>query len=376
MRVLYWADGFWPQIGGIEVRAARLLADLSRRGHEFTVIAAHSGLDLPDVDRFGKIPVHRFRFWEALQPGNLDAFATIQQRISDLKRRIRPEIVHADFLGPSSIFHLATRSAHPAPLLVTIQQHGTLTAGGGPDSLLYGVLRAADWVTFCSRFMRDETLRLIREIPAPNSIVPNAVRAPILEPTPPRFDPPRLLCLGRLRSEKGFDLAVQALARLGDRHGGTRLAVAGDGPDLEGLRQEAARMGVSDRTEFLGWAAPEDVPELILQASIVLVPSRREAFGLVALEAAMMGRPVVATAVGGLPEVIADGKTGVLVPPEDASALADAISRLLADPERCSRMGVEARRRALAEFEWERHVDAYDALYGEITKGSANATVG
>ena len=138
-------------------------------------------------------------------------------------------------------------------------------------------------------------------------------------------------------------------------------------------------MGIDAHVDFVGWVDPAKIPELINAATVVVVPSRwEEAFGLVALEAAQMARPVVGTRVGGLPEVVRDGETGLVVPKEDPVALADAMIRLLADPRRATAMGQNARRRALEHFGWEHFLDAYDALYRrlldepvtEVTDGS------
>jgi glycosyltransferase involved in cell wall biosynthesis len=102
------------------------------------------------------------------------------------------------------------------------------------------------------------------------------------------------------------------------------------------------------------------------QATLVVVPSRVEGFGLVALEAAMMGRPVVATNVGGLPEVVQHEATGLIVDADDMGAFVRAIERLLDDPSAAREMGARARERALGRFAWPQHVGAYDALYRRL----------
>lgn len=105
------------------------------------------------------------------------------------------------------------------------------------------------------------------------------------------------------------------------------------------------------------------------------MPSRREGFGLVALEAALMARPIVATRVGGLPEVVAHNETGLLVEPDDSKALAEAISALIIDRNMAAQMGQAGRRWARKMFCWERCVDAYAALYGELTREAIHVDV-
>ncbi|MEO8084725.1 MAG: glycosyltransferase family 4 protein, partial [Ardenticatenales bacterium] len=130
------------------------------------------------------------------------------------------------------------------------------------------------------------------------------------------------------------------------------------------LERLAATLGVASAVEFVGRVAPQDVPALINTASLVVVPSRwDEPFGLVALEAALMERPVVATRVGGLVEAVEHGITGLVVDKEDPEALADAIVALLEDCPTADRMGRAGRTRARDRFGWSRCVDEYDRLY-------------
>jgi glycosyltransferase involved in cell wall biosynthesis len=174
-----------------------------------------------------------------------------------------------------------------------------------------------------------------------------------------------LACLGRLSLEKGFDLAIQALAGLDS---GTRagLKIAGDGPQRERLVGLTRELGLTSRVSWAGWVATEQVGRFIAEAELVLVPSREEAFGLTALEAAFAGRPVVASRVGGLPEVVLEGQTGLLVPPEDVRALIEAIQHLLSHPEMASAMGREAARLARRRFPLSRCVDGYEKLFRDL----------
>jgi glycogen(starch) synthase len=192
---------------------------------------------------------------------------------------------------------------------------------------------------------------------------------PAVESEQLAFDVPRLLCLGRIVDEKGFDLALEAFASLVDRFPEARLVIAGDGPARAGLEYRATLLGLVDTVEFIGWVAPEKVPELINTTSVVVIPSRwREPFCLVALQAAQMARPVVATRVGGLPEIVVHGQTGLLVERENSSAIAEAIAFLLEHPDVAAQMGRDARSRARDVFSWERFVDSYDALYRRLIR--------
>src|SRR5262249_39404992 len=210
------------------------------------------------------------------------------------------------------------------------------------------------------------TRRLLPEITPRSSVIYNSLMAPPFEPQPISFEPPRLLCLGRLVAGKGFDLAMTAFAKIRQRFPSARLLIAGDGPEREHLQQQAIESGLIDSVEFAGSILPEKVPHFIDASTLVLIPSRMEGFGLVALEAALMARPVVATRVGGLSEVVAHEETGLLVETNDSDGIAAAVERLLEYPELAARMGQAARRRAQKRFGWDRYVDAYDALYQKV----------
>ncbi len=139
---------------------------------------------------------------------------------------------------------------------------------------------------------------------------------------------PLLLAMGRLHRNKGFDTLLDALATVPDAH----LAIAGEGPERASLEALAARHGIADRVRFLGWR--DDQGALLAASDIFLCPSRHEPLGNVVLEAWSAARPVIASAAQGPSELIADGTTGLLVPVDDAAALAAAIAALRDDPTR------------------------------------------
>ena len=182
-------------------------------------------------------------------------------------------------------------------------------------------------------------------------MIPNALPWPDLPPTDLPLTPPVLLCIGRLTSDKGFDLAVRMFARLRDRGVVAKLVVAGDGPEKSRLEALARGLGLAGHVDFPGWVAPDHVGSMINTSTVVVMPSRwPEPFGLVALQAAQMGRPVVACGVGGLPEVVDHERTGLLVAADDEQAMADAIERLLSDASSVKRMGERARQRCARQI--------------------------
>lgn len=178
-------------------------------------------------------------------------------------------------------------------------------------------------------------------------------------------DEPTLLTVARLDEQKGHRHLLDAIAIVAARRPNLILLLAGEGP-LEGvLRAQCASLGISQRVRFLGYR--RDVPELFEAADIVVLPSLYEGLPLVAIEALGAGRPLVATEVDGTPEVVIEGKTGLLVPPANAAALAAAIERLLENQELASRLASDGREFVQRNFAVQRQIQQTAALYSELT---------
>ena len=172
---------------------------------------------------------------------------------------------------------------------------------------------------------------------------------------------PRLLCIGRLIPIKGHLVLLRALAQARASMPGVTLDLAGRGPLEPALKSYVRELGLEEAVRFLGFVSP--VRHAIEDAAIVVVPSLGEGFGMVALEAMERARPVIASAVGGLPEIVADGETGLVVPSGDAEALAEAIAALAGDLDRAAAMGAAGRERALDEFTPDRSARRIEELY-------------
>jgi glycogen synthase len=366
MRVLFWSLTFWPNIGGMEVLAARLLPSLRERGHDFLVVAPKNYTELPDEDQFQGIPIRRLPFQHTAAP-SIDHISNVRAQVMHLKRMFAADLVHINGVGAMAFFHLTTRHAHDTPVLVTL--HGDW--GAQADSLAAQTLCTADWVVGCSAAILDRGRQVAPVIRSRSSIIYNGIDLAAAPPAPPVSDP-RLLYVGRLAHEKGADLAIAAFARLKQRVPAARMTVAGEGPLREDLELRAIRDGVRNSIDFTGWVVPGRVMQLISDHAVVIMPSRHDSFPLVALEAGAMARPVVASRIGGLPEIVVHAQTGLLVDTEDQQGFADAAARLLSDPAAAARMGRAARTRVKDLFSWERHVAGYDALYRSPALRSGN----
>jgi glycosyltransferase involved in cell wall biosynthesis len=312
--------------------AGRFVADAvaQLRGRGLEVEVVHP--ELP-ADGGGLVRTLRRRPWRALT-----LFASL---VAQLRRTARDaDLVHAHWLAGAAVARFSGR-----PFVVTL--HGTGSAGRLSDlslaarapRLVRFLLRPARAV-ICVSDVLAETMRSIGVEHARS--IPNGVDIPSVRLD--ETEEPFVLYAGRLSAEKGIAELVEATR-------GMRLVVAGDGP-LRELVPDA-----------LGFVAHDELERLYDRAAVVVLPSYREGLPICVLEAMAHGRPVVATAVGGIPQLVEDGRTGLLVEPGDVVVLRAALERLLGDAELRRRMGRAARARVQRLCSWERVTDETLAAY-------------
>lgn len=182
--------------------------------------------------------------------------------------------------------------------------------------------------------------------------------------------PPGALLAGsvcRLIAQKGLDNALDAFGQVAAECPAAHYVVAGDGSLRGALEAQAARLGLADRAHFLGWRA--DAPAVLAALDVLLAPSRWEGFGLVFLEAMALGVPVISTRVSAIPEIVADGETGWLVPPGDPAAIARALRAALSDPDERRRRGEAGRARLESRFTVDAMVEHTLAVYRGVLGG-------
>lgn len=177
-------------------------------------------------------------------------------------------------------------------------------------------------------------------------------------------DVPVLGIVARLTEQKGHRTLLKAMPEVLHQFPKTRLVVVGDGELTAQLHQEAVQLGISDNIHFLGYR--ENAAAMMSGFDIFVHPSRWEGFGLVFLEAMIASLPIVATEVSAIPEIVIDGETGLLVPPDNADALAQALLKLMSDPRKCQQFGTAGRYRVEAEFTVDRMVEKTIEVYEKV----------
>lgn len=365
MRILFWSQSFLPQVGGVEVLAVPFIHALQERGHEVIVVTSVVEGETAGPPADGDLTVHRFPFASVLSRRDPGEILALSREVTQLASGFRADVIHIFHPGPSVFFQLHGAAALRAPTLLTL--HSAFSDQElSAESVRGRALRSADWVTTCSADVLTSLVRQIPEIDTRASVIWNGLPVPPLAPSALPSGPPRLLCISRLVWEKGIDLALNAFRRVLAKFSEARLLIAGDGPLLGMLQAQARALGVAGAVDFVGLVPPAQIPALINESTLVIIPSRSESFGLAALQAGQMARPVVAARVGGLREVVLHEQTGLLVKSESDEALSQAIAFLLDHPDIAKQMGQAARERAQEVFGWARYVDAYDSLYRRL----------
>ena len=297
------------------------------------------------------------------------------------------DVVHAHWVLPQG-FVAATTPFRRIPRVVTVHGGDVFGLRGGVlDRFTAFGLRAADQVTVNSS-ATEAAVRDIAGAGLPVARIPFGVdlsRYPkpelvdSIRAAHRRGDGPLLVFVGRVVEEKGVEEVVRTVALLRDELPGTCAVVAGTGQHLERVRALAGELGVADRVHLAGWVDPADVPSWFAAADVVLAPSKigpdgwAEGQGLTIIEAMAVGRPVVSTTTGGIPDTITDGRTGLLVPPADAPAIAAAVRRLMAHPALAERLAREGAASVRSRFDRGRTADDIAAIYRRLTGAPGGA---
>lgn len=382
MRALFLTHSFPREPGDAAGSfVLRLAVSLRDQGVDVHVVAP-SGDELPASDRFDGIPVERFRYaprrYENLAyAGNMhtqvrDSWGAKLALLGFLgsefgsavraRRNFEPDIVHAHWWFPGGLVGTWVSGLSGIPLVTTM--HGTdvrLARGTAMARPLFRhVLQQSAAVTTVSRFLARETEALVSGLSI--TVAPMPVATDLFTPSGTR-ETNRFLFVGRLSAQKGIAALIDALARM--RNTAT-LDVVGDGPLGDELKARAASLGIANRINWLGQLPQPKLAELYRRATALVVPSTAEGLGLVAVEAQLCETPVIAYDSGGLTDTVQHERTGLLVPPGNVDALANALDTLLERDDRGGDLGRAGRIVALAGFAPESAARRYARIYRSV----------
>jgi len=346
---------------GGEVQVFLLLEGLRERGHHGVLVCPSHSRSADEARRRG--------FQTVALPMRSGASPRSLFDLTRELRRIGPDLVHlhsgrASWWGGLAAWRLGL------PALATRRMDRAVRRGWHTRWLYAHALRA---VVAISDGVAERLLaggvpeRAIRVVPSavePGRLLPQRSREAVRQRLGVAPDTPCLLAAAALVRRKGLDVLLEALAELTAADASPTLWIAGEGPQRRALEQQARALGIGGRVRLLGQR--DDVPELLAACDVFVLPSRQEGLGVAALEAMALGRPVVASRVGGLGGAVVHEHTGLLVPPEDARALRDALARLLRDAELRARLGSAGPRHVAERYAAGSMVDAYERLYEEL----------
>lgn len=370
MKVLFWQELFWPYIGGAEIFAADLINSLQDRGFEFLLITRQDDPGLAEIDQYRGISIRRFPFWPVLSERNLASIFDLRQRLHDLIGEFRPDMIHVQSFGPSLWFLLEEIKKQPIPILTTLIDEWTYDKTG--LELFRRLLTNSTYTTAKSTYVLEQARELVPTITPRSSVIFNGIKIPLIEPKPLPITPAHLLCIGRLAKQKGFDVAITAFKGILETVRDAHLTIAGDGPERSALESKIHDFGLTEKVTLVGWIKPDSVIDLINSATIVLMPSRWEGLPSVALQSGVMARPIIASGVSGLSEVILNGQTGILIQPDEAESITTAALFLLNNEEIAREFGWSARKRVIDIFNWDQCVTSYERLY-RMYSGAVNS---
>jgi glycogen(starch) synthase len=364
-------------IGGLGRHVHHLATALVEAGHEVVVLSRRqSGTDpsthpsTDDIDEGVRVVAaaqdpHEFDFGSDMMAWTLAmGHSMVRAGLALRTKRSHPwhpDVVHAhDWLVAHPAIALA--EYFDVPLVSTIHateagRHSGWVSGDisrQVHAVESWLVHESDSLITCSASMADEITELFGPALAETRVIRNgidAARWPFAERRP-RHGPAQLVYLGRLEYEKGIHDLIAALPRIRRTHPGTTLVIAGTGTQQKWLMEQARKHKVLKAISFAGHLNHDELVNLLHTADAAVLPSHYEPFGIVALEAAATGTPLVTSNVGGLGEAVINGKTGVSYPPRDISNLAAAVRVVLDDPDAAQQRAIAARERLTSDFDW------------------------
>jgi glycosyltransferase involved in cell wall biosynthesis len=340
------------------VHTTRWATGLASRGHDVWVISN---------DRFG---FESDKVRAVLMPGHSSAsyFLNIP-RVKKLLRNIKPDVVHSHYATGYGLWGTLTKDI---PLIVTVWGTDIEDALRGRfivSPVVRRVLRRARFITSPSDFLIDRTLTFEETVKDRIVRIPFGVPVPEISARKPIDEVEGVIHIIYAKSYRAAyapEVALKSFALAFHEDNRLRLTMIGGGSYKKKLETMSADLGVAEYTKIRGWQDIQETLRLIENADMMLIPSRNESFGVSALEATSYGVPVIASGIGGLPEIIANGVNGILVPPDDTTAFKEAILKLAADSKLRFEMGQAGQRIAREMYDFEKCLDMMEDLYNKI----------
>ncbi|MDR1564499.1 MAG: glycosyltransferase [Oscillospiraceae bacterium] len=329
------------------------------RGHEVHVVSLRDG-ELEGVQ------VHSLHLsQELMQSGSLAAklkYLAKAPQVRRIVKRLKPDIIHAHY---ATSYGMVTALAGVRPFYLSVWGSDVyeFPSNALTKAMIRFVFSQASWILSTSKDMAKQTAKFTKK---PILITPFGVEIELFKPAERAKEGPKIVlgCVKKLEEHYGIQFLLKAFAILCSEYDNLELRIAGYGPMEAELKQLAEELGIGSKVLWLGFVSPqEEVIKLIQGLDIAAVPSLSESFGVSAIEASACGIPVVASNVGGLPETVLEGATGLLVPPSDEKALATALKKLIESPELRRSMGERGRAFVCENYSFVKNFNEIEGYY-------------
>ena len=350
-KILIFSLAYVPFVGGAELAVKAITDRLV--DFEFDLITLRFNKKWPKLEKIGNINVYRIATPKLLFP-----FAAFLKAIKLHKKNNYDAIwsIMANRAGYAALFF---KTFHPkVKFLLTLQE-------GDPESYpksrmgfakffagpLFGkIFKRADCIQAISNYLADWAKRMGAK--APIEVVPNGVHQGESLISRTRLDGAIIITTSRLVHKNGIDILVRAVSNLKTQNLNLKLWILGGGPDKDKLRKLAQELKVEDAVEFFGHIEPEKIPDYLGKADVFVRPSRSEGLGSSFLEAMAEGLPIIGTPVGGIPDFLNDGETGLFCKVDDPKDLAEKIKRLLSNDSLYKKLSQNGRALVLKNYDW------------------------
>ncbi|MEW6716762.1 MAG: glycosyltransferase family 4 protein [Chloroflexota bacterium] len=358
-------------IGGATAYLLLLVEGFAQRGHKVVVASGGgvweerlhpSAIYYPQVGLLPRINLGRV----FTLPNVMDLFLSLSKLIRIIQSE-EIEVINTHHRFASLVCRLASRETG-VPLVSTMHEflgdHKLLTRAGMGDKVvvLSSMVKRAVVETYKLKPDRVEVIPVGIPVPPP---LKEAQKASLTKDLGLEAQAPIIVCIGRLIARKGQKYLLQAIPGVLKSHPQAQFLFVGVGDDQPALEALARELGITEQVRFLG--TRDDVPNLIGLCDFTVLPSLQEEFGIVLLESFAQKKPVVATTVGGIPEIVQEEENGLLVPPRDSRALSEAINGLLGDRKRLKRLGENGYRLVLEQYSVEAFLDKTEDLYKSLS---------
>jgi glycosyltransferase involved in cell wall biosynthesis len=371
----WWLSEYPPDQGGIGTFASHVTPALARNGHRPTLLVCQGEPDDITTDgvRLVRAPIR-----DAFESGNPASIMRSRRRVAELKAEAEAALYHVHITDPTPVLHLATSDVAPAPTVVTL--HNELLDKFPTDdeeSLMFRLLDQTEIIVCCSASSAVSNTTASPRFAHRIVAVPNGI--PISHEQLPLPDTPTIVGIGRLVEQKSFHRAITAMPHVLRSRPDAHLRIIGEGPERHRLEALVDELGLHDAVSLPGHIDHDEMADEFAAAQVVVAPSVHEGLPYALLEAAMFGRPIVGTDIGGISDVVTDGRNGALVTQADADADGSALGAALLDvldfPEVAAAYADAGRQHVEQRLSLDACVRGYEQVYRAATQRPVDLAV-